>query len=237
MGKAGWIPVDATASEIDYVDSGHIRIGVFQSMVTALNPRKVEVLDFRAGALHMGRGTPAASDKYRAYVGEYTNPANKNVVKVFVQGGSLALDIPGKVILALNDPEEKGVWRCKLANQISLTFDRDRAGKVVEMQLHQILPLPRRSGTADTSGDVPEKFRPYPGKYYLAAVQAEFTVRYQNGGLAVHDPLENRTIGLRPPDAEGRWVDEFDKNAIFFDVDAQGNVQAMKIDSVTKFRR
>jgi hypothetical protein len=32
-------------------------------------------------------------------------------------------------------------------------------------------------------------------------------------------------------------VDEFDKNAVLFDVDAQGNVQSMKIDSVTRFRR
>ncbi len=49
MGPAGWVPVDATASEIDYVDSGHLRIGVYQSPVTALNPRKMEVLDYWAG--------------------------------------------------------------------------------------------------------------------------------------------------------------------------------------------
>jgi len=57
MGQAGWIPVDATASEIDYVDSGHIRIGVYQSPVTALNPRKMEVLDYQAGAARR-RPTP-----------------------------------------------------------------------------------------------------------------------------------------------------------------------------------
>ena len=50
MGPAGWVPVDATASEIDYVDSGHLRIGVYQSPVTALNPRQMQVLDYRAGA-------------------------------------------------------------------------------------------------------------------------------------------------------------------------------------------
>jgi transglutaminase-like putative cysteine protease len=237
MGQAGWIPIDATASEIDYVDSGHIRIGVLQSPLTALNPRKVEVLDYRAGALQMGRATPTPSDQYQAYVGEYTNPANKNVVKVFVQGGNLTLDIPGKVVLAMNDPDENGLWRCKLSNQLFLKFSKDPTGRVVEMQLHQIIPLSRRSGTPEAGDAVPAKFKPYLGKYYLAAVNAEFTVQYQNGGLAVHDPLENKTIGLRPPDEEGRWVDEFDKNAVLFDVDAQGNVQSMKIDSVTRFRR
>jgi transglutaminase-like putative cysteine protease len=236
MGEAGWVPVDATAAEIDYVDSGHIRIGVLQSPTTALNPREIEVLDYRAGALQMGQGTPALSDKYQAYVGEYSDPANENV-KVLVQGGNLTLDIPGKVILALNDPDQEGLWRCKLSSQLFLKFRKDDMGKAVEMELHQIIPLSRRPGTPEASEDVPEKFRPYLGKYYLAAVHAEFTVLYRKGGLAVHDPLENKTIGLRPPDGEGRWVDEFDKNAILFDLDGQGNVQAMKIDSVTKFRR
>ncbi len=40
MGKAGWITVDATANEIDYVDSGHIRIGEYQSMALPLIPKK-----------------------------------------------------------------------------------------------------------------------------------------------------------------------------------------------------
>ncbi len=237
MGSAGWVPVDATAAEIDYVDSGHIRIGVFQSLVTALNPRKMEVLDYKAGSARMGQTQEGTPDKYQAYVGEYTNSVNKNVVKVFVQGGGLALDIPGKVVLALNDPDEKGVWRCKLAGRLFLKFDKDSAGKVVEMQLHQIIPAPRKSGPPEADSRVPERFRPYLGTYLLAALQAEFTVLYQDNGLAVHDSLEKKTVRLRLPDGEGKWVDEFDKNAVSFDRDGQGTVTAMNIDSVTRFRR
>jgi hypothetical protein len=48
MGEAGWIPLDTTRHETDYVDSGHIRIGVHQSTATALNARKIEILDYRA---------------------------------------------------------------------------------------------------------------------------------------------------------------------------------------------
>jgi hypothetical protein len=81
------------------------------------------------------------------------------------------------------------------------------------------------------------RFKPYLGTYPLAAAQAEFTVLYQDNGLAVHDPLEKKTIRLRLPDTDGKWVDEFDKNAVFFDRDGQGNVRAMNIDSVTRFRR
>ena len=64
MGRAGWITVDATANEIDYVDSGHIRIGEYQSMVTALNPKKMEVLDFKAGSMKMGQAEEPASRMY-----------------------------------------------------------------------------------------------------------------------------------------------------------------------------
>ena len=47
MGEAGWIPIDTTRRQIDYCDSGHIRIGVHQSTATALNARKIEILDYR----------------------------------------------------------------------------------------------------------------------------------------------------------------------------------------------
>ncbi|MEW5984193.1 MAG: transglutaminase-like domain-containing protein [Acidobacteriota bacterium] len=47
MGAAGWIPVDTTITETDYVDSGHIRVGVFQSLATVLNARSFEILEHR----------------------------------------------------------------------------------------------------------------------------------------------------------------------------------------------
>jgi transglutaminase-like putative cysteine protease len=238
MGEAGWITVDATANEIDYVDSGHIRIGEYQSMVTALNPKKMQVLDFAAGSMKMGQ-KESASGMYSAYVGEYTSPATKTVLKVFVQGGSLAVDIPGKVVLALNDPDEEGLWYCKLSNSLYFTFKRKYLGfgKVVEMHLHQIIPLPRKSGPQSVNNNVPEEFRPYLGKYSLAALQAEFTVLYKDGGLAVNDPLAKKIIKLQPPNEKGMWVDEFNKNSIFFEQDNKGNVTTMKLDSVDKFTR
>jgi hypothetical protein len=33
------------------------------------------------------------------------------------------------------------------------------------------------------------------------------------------------------------WVDEFNKNSVFFELDNKGNVTAMKLDSVDKFTR
>jgi len=80
-------------------------------------------------------------------------------------------------------------------------------------------------------------FRPYLGNYYFTALQAEFTVRYKDGSLAVDDPLAKITVGLQAPDEKGRWLDEFNKNTIFFDWDEEGNVTSMIIDSIDKFRR
>jgi hypothetical protein len=237
MGGAGWIPVDSTAFETDYVDSGHIRLGVYQYVSTALNPKKMEVLDYKAGSARMGQPEQAAPEKYEKYLGRYTNPETKTEVKVFVQGGNMAVDIPNKMVLAFNDPDENQVWYCKLSDQLFLTFDEDNSGKVIQMQLHQIIPLPRKSGPEKVDSNVPEKFRPYLGKYSLAALQVDFTVLYKDGSLAVDDPLEKKTIKLQHPDENRRWIDEFNKNSIFFDLDDQGNVKAMNIDSVSKFLR
>ncbi|MHC4910905.1 MAG: transglutaminase-like domain-containing protein, partial [Planctomycetota bacterium] len=44
MGDAGWIPVDSTAHEADFVDSGHIRLGEHQSLSIALNAKSMQVL-------------------------------------------------------------------------------------------------------------------------------------------------------------------------------------------------
>jgi len=47
MGAAGWIPLDTTRREIDYCDSGHIRIGIHQSTATALNAKTIEIVEYK----------------------------------------------------------------------------------------------------------------------------------------------------------------------------------------------
>jgi hypothetical protein len=46
MGDAGWIPVDCSLEEPDYIDSGHIRLGEMVSF----NPEHMEILDYRLTA-------------------------------------------------------------------------------------------------------------------------------------------------------------------------------------------
>ena len=94
-----------------------------------------------------------------------------------------------------------------------------------------------KSSPQNPDNDVPEKFRPYLGTYSLAALQADFKVLYKNGSLAVDDPLAKKIVKLQPPNEKGMWIDEFNKNSIFFEEDDKGNITTMKIDSVDKFTR
>lgn len=58
MGEAGWIPVDSTVQEVDYIDSGHIRLG----SQTSFMPEKMEILDFKAGTVEKGKETAGLGD-------------------------------------------------------------------------------------------------------------------------------------------------------------------------------
>jgi transglutaminase-like putative cysteine protease len=236
MGKAGWIPVDATASEIDYVDCGHIRLGELQSPSTAFNGKEMEILDYRAGSLSMGDQEEGVPAKYEPYVGNYDFPGEKPM-SVLVQGGKLAVDIPGKMVLAFDDPNERGEWCCALSDKLYCCFGRDNAGAVEYLELHELITLPRSGESDEKAEDVPERFKPYLGKYRLSMLNAEFTVGYMGKSLAVYDPLEKRNVGLRLPDKDGKWMDEFNKNTIFFDIDGDGTVTAMNIDSKNIFNK
>lgn len=234
MGKAGWIPVDATAHEVDYVDSGHLRLGYFQSMSNALNLKKIEVLDYRISADTV-KARAESEEKYQPYLGKYQG---KHELNVIVQNGNLTVDIPGKILLALNDADEKGFWYAKISANVFFKFSKDTQGKVTELILHELIPLPRKAAAdPDDLKNVPDEMAPYLGVYEFQQVNADFRVFFKDGSLAIHNPLENRDVKLQHPDARGRWRDEFNKNEIFFEKDANGKVKMMKIDSINRFRK
>jgi transglutaminase-like putative cysteine protease len=233
MGQAGWVPVDATTNEPDYVDSGHLRLGHFQSLSIALNAKEMEILEY-----HLVSDSVEEIDierKYQPYLGKYKG---ENPVNVMVQNNLLTVDIPGKTMLALNDPDENGLWHAKISKSVFIEFNRDKYGAVKEMILHQIIPFPRKADV-DRSDlpNVPENMAPYPGIYELSQANADFRVFYKSGSLTIHNPLEKRDIKLRPPDARGRWKDEFNKNEIMFEKNENGKVDKMIIDSINRFQK
>ena len=235
VGDAGWIPVDATVMETRFVDSGHIRFGTYQSMTTAFNPVEMEVLDYRVipgEVSYAGNGGDAA---YRAYLGRYAGPRGLEAT-VSVKNGTLTVEIPGTATLPFDGPDEDGRWYCKLAGNLFMDFT-EQDGRVQALNIHETVTMPRQSEPEEIDDATPTDLVPYLGGYVLAQAQAEFTVILRDGGLAVHDPLEDEVIRLESPDAQGRWLDEFGRNAITFERDPDGRVTAMKLDVLNKFTR
>lgn len=234
MGEAGWIPVDATAQEVDYVDSGHLRLGHFQSISIALNPKKMEVLDYRVGS-EADQVKTVDEAKYQPYLGQYQGKITLNVI---VQNGQLTVDIPGKAILALNDPDENGYWVAKASSSVFFEFIKDKSGQVKEMILHELIPMPRKADLeASDLEDVPEEMMPYVGIYDFQQANVEFKVFVKDGSLTIYNPLDRRNIKFRPSEASERWKDEFNKNEIFFETDENGRVKVMKFESMNRFQK
>lgn len=237
MGAAGWVPVDATGDEIDFVDSGHIRLGLFESFSTWANAKEFEILDYRvAGAT--AEMMEAATAKYEAFVGEYRMAGMPKPCEVRVQDGSLVFDIPDNTALAFDDPDETGRWQCKLARHVYLTFESNDDGEVTGAHLHERQRLLKQAELDEMDDDVPEEFAPYVGNYLLAvANNAEFTISHKRGRLRVHNPLEKKTYSLSPPSEDGGWVCDNDRHVLYFDRNEDGFVTSLILDSASKFKR
>lgn len=61
-------------------------------------------------------------------------------------------------------------------------------------------------------------------------------VQYQDGCLAVDIPNQVN-LALYDPDDSGQWVDEFNKNAVSFIKNEDGNVNAMVLYAILKLWR
>ena len=44
--EAGWIPLDVTINETDYINSGHLRLGILKTSVTLIDYIKMDILDY-----------------------------------------------------------------------------------------------------------------------------------------------------------------------------------------------
>lgn len=233
MGDAGWVPVDATALETDFADAGHIRISEYQSTSSSFNGKKFEILDYKLG----DKQTETTDIEFEEYFGKYTNEASGKTFEVLNKEGNLAVDIPGQLVLPFNKPGEDGKWHCKLSPTLYLEFTRDENNRVDNMFLHEIVQMTKKSSPDSIDTDVPEDMKPYLGKYLFAAINQVFTVSYGDNTLVVHDPMENKDVRLQSPNEEGGWLDEFDKNTIYFEKDTDGNVTTLKIDASNRFGR
>ncbi len=167
---------------------------------------------------------------YAPYVGQYTSPQLGNI-KVFEQNNSLALDIPKRMVLTFNDPDEEGIWTCLLSNQINLIFSRDDSGEVTGLSLLIRTRLPKKAEAETVSADVPEKFKPYLGRYPVPAEGIELTVIFKDGNLAVVD-AKGEVIQLKGPDEKGLWIYRSSGYKISFVFGDDGDVKEMIVHQI-----
>jgi hypothetical protein len=209
MGDAGWVAIDATAHEFNFVDAGHIRLGE----KTTFNPKAMKILDYQMDNASADNSVP---DEYEKYLGNYLFEERNSIFKILFQDGNLAVDIPNAQVLALNSPDENGVFYPTVSRQLNFSFVNDIYGNISTMKLQQVIPLGKKFEQDSISSEVPEEIRPLVGNYWFAQAQADFKVIYENGVLALINPLANETVKVPEHTDTGLWKDEAGKNEVEF---------------------
>jgi transglutaminase-like putative cysteine protease len=230
MGDAGWIPVDATVEEVDYVDCGHIRLGERKSKAIMFNPIEMEVIDYSVGEGAFADLAGSSEDAvYDDYIGRYQG--SQEILTVLVQGGGLALDIPSKMIFELKDADKEGEWYFKITSAASVSFEKDDLGQVVKLIINSRQRMPKKADEAITVSDtdIPDTYRPYIGTYTIPMQNRELSITCQDKELAIILPGD-RTITLTEQKDKGTWVaelSEHDRLSVAFSSDDNGLVEAM----------
>ena len=119
----------------------------------------------------------------------------------------MAVDIPGQMVLALNDPDEQGRWYPKVTNQLYFKFQQNNAGQVEKMILTQIAPIPRLPGQDTILPEIPGSLVPYIGTYDLPQARMKVKVSYMDGTLAIPDLLGRTRENLLLREENGKWTD------------------------------
>ncbi|MCH8274362.1 MAG: serine hydrolase [Armatimonadetes bacterium] len=148
--------------------------------------------------------------KYEEYLGKYIanfGPFKDARLTVLVQNGRLAVDVPGQMVYELKVPDEDGKWYFALTDTVAVAFERNDAGDVNMMRMHQsglAFELAREGAVFDV--EIPlDELQKYFGNYRSEELNKTVKVLIQNNRLAVDWPGE-MVYGLRPPNAEGVWV-------------------------------
>jgi hypothetical protein len=176
-------------------------------------------------------------EKYKPYVGIYI--ANFGSFKdakfeVKISGGSLSVDIPGRVLLELKDPDEEGFRYAKSAGSVAYTFDRDEQGKVTAMNMCQISALVKKEVKPGEAADKPkeevvEKYRSYVGDYINFTSTVVFKAFVKDGKLQLMYRGKD-IIELKPPDKIGHWYFAHNPNvAVSFGEDEKNKNKTMKL--------
>ena len=185
-----------------------------------------------------------ARELYAKYLGSYTanfGPFRNTEFIITIQNGGLAVDIPNQLVFELKEPNEEGIWRFKLIDEIAVSFEFDDSGNVTAMKLHEagsFNELPK--GPPSQENNYPEDMEKYVGTYQTEDPNATMKVVIHNGRLALAIP-EQPILELYPPDDEGKWYIRVNPTvAVSFNETDDGRIDSLTLhlpDGTTYIRK
>ncbi len=156
-----------------------------------------------------GEESPPPAEDFQPYLGTYLGnfaQFKDAEFKVLVQGGTLAVDVPGQMIFELKPPDEQGKRPFTMTDQIAVRFNAAEDKSVYSMTIFQsgyTFDLMRRGAEAPVEIDL-EAARRYLGAYHDERI-GDLTVLVQNNRLAVDVPGQ-MVYEIYPPDDQGRCL-------------------------------
>jgi transglutaminase-like putative cysteine protease len=230
MGDAGWIPVDATVAEIDYIDAGHIRLGEN----TNFRPVSMEIIDLRTGQERAGESVDAY---LTAMEGSFINLEQYRMFKIISRNGSVAIDIPGRVVLQLNPPDDHGRWFPTLTREISLSPEKNEKGEMDRIILHEYTRLKKISQSETIPDKTPEELRDLAGKYQVAPSRLSLDVAFAGEVMTTSDPAGSPDERISFTRAGNTWIDRKGKYEITFVANSENDVTALILSNSVPFVR
>ena len=164
---------------------------------------------------------------YIANFGQFKNTQ----MKVQVQNGRLAVDVPGQMIFEMRPPDENGKRPFVISDAIALRFNENEAGEICSMTFFQggaTFECFREGQQAPVEIDL-AKAQEYLGVYHLdvPGQNVDVTVIIQNNRLAIDHPGQ-MVFELHPPDEDGWMAFRItDTIHVRFDRDEAGKVASI----------
>lgn len=224
--EIGWLAVDATILEFDYVDAGHIKLGENASF----NPENMEILAYNISGEESSFEDNSIPEEYKNIIGPYTNPQNRNVLEVQYSDGGIGVDIMGRMVLALKDADEEGRRYAQLSSDVYFSFPEDETGQIEEMIIvEKVFAMKKADEDITIDETTPEHLKPFIGPYIIFQIQKEFTVIWDEGILSMLLPDVEDPRPLEKTETEHRWKDPVDLKEYSFKLKDDGTVSGMEI--------
>jgi CubicO group peptidase (beta-lactamase class C family) len=175
-----------------------------------------------------------AREQYASYLDSYTANYGAFVNAEFVvtvQNGRLAVDIPNQLVYELEEPDDEGLWRFRISDDVAVSFELDDGGNVTAMMMHQagyVIEIPRGAPAEDEG--YPEDMERYTGTYQTEELNVTMGVVIREGRLALDIPGQPVELELYPPDEMGLWYIRVNPTiAISFNETDDGRIDSLTL--------